>query len=200
MTVYLNHPTLAPARIASFSQTIRKSVGNSLSLECLAVGNPTPRARWFTRDRPVTFSPFYEVSPNGNLKIHSVEVSLSGNYTCSAKNLFGEDHIIYTVIAMKPPNPPQIVVHYASSDSIRISWDSSDDGGAPILGYQLSYRVIGGIWNQIDFTPENLAYTIAGLRCGTQYILKMLANNRVGEGRASEEIIVWTKGKSECFI
>jgi len=41
-----------------------------LVLECLAVGNPTPRARWLTRDRPVTFSPFYEVTNEGNLKIH----------------------------------------------------------------------------------------------------------------------------------
>lgn len=166
------------------------------SFHC-TTSQPHPRARWFTRDRPVTFSPFYEVAPNGNLKIHSIEVSLSGNYTCSAKNLFGEDSIVYTVIAMKPPVAPQIIVHYASSDSIRISWDSADDGGAPIQGFKLSYRIFGGSWTQVDFTPENTAYTIAGLKCGTQYILKMSAVNRVGEGRASDEIIIWTKGKSE---
>lgn len=61
----------APAKIASFSRTVRKAVGTALILECLAVGNPTPRARWLTRNRPVTFSPFYEVMTDGNLKIHS---------------------------------------------------------------------------------------------------------------------------------
>lgn len=60
----------APARIASFGQLVRKAVGTALILECLAVGNPTPRARWLTRDRPVTFSPFYEVTNEGNLKLH----------------------------------------------------------------------------------------------------------------------------------
>lgn len=60
----------APARIASFGQVMRKAVGTRLVLECLAVGNPTPRARWLTRDRPVTFSPFYEVTNEGNLRIH----------------------------------------------------------------------------------------------------------------------------------
>lgn len=60
----------APARIASFGQVLRKAVGKRLVLECLAVGNPTPRARWLTRDRPVTFSPFYEVTNEGNLRIH----------------------------------------------------------------------------------------------------------------------------------
>lgn len=98
---------------------------------------------------------------------------------------------------MKQPSAPQIIVHYASSDSIRISWESSDDGGATIQGFKLSYRVIGGTWTEVDFTPENTAYTIVGLKCGMQYILKMSAINRVGEGRASDEIVVWTKGKSK---
>lgn len=191
---------IAPARIASFSQVIRKSIGNTLILQCLAVGNPTPRARWFTRDRPVTFSPFYEVSTDGNLKIHSVEQTLSGNYTCSAKNLFGEDQVVYRVIAMKPPNPPQISVHYASSDSIRISWDSSDDGGTPIQGFTLQYQMIGGAaWSRVDLTSEISAHTIASLKCGTQYILRMSAMNGVGEGQFCEEINVWTKGKSNAM-
>lgn len=189
--------TKAPARIASFSQVIRKSVGNNLVLKCLALGNPTPRARWFTRDRPVTFSPFYEVSPEGNLRIHSVEPSLSGNYTCSAKNLFGEDHIVYNVIAMKAPNAPQISVHYSSSDSIRISWDKVDDGGAPIQGYTVFHRLALGAWTKIDLTPDHSAYTITGLKCGNQYIIKMSCHNRVGEGQSTEEINVHTKGKSK---
>lgn len=188
--------TKAPARIASFSQFIRKSIGSSLILDCNALGNPTPRARWFTRDRPVTFSPFYEIMTNGNLKIHSVEASLSGNFTCSAKNLFGEDNIVYSVIAMKAPNPPQINVHYFTSDSIRISWDNGDDGGAPILLYTISYRTTNGAWTKVELTPENTAYTIVGLKCGTQFILKMTATNRVGEGQPTDELIVWTKGKS----
>lgn len=133
--------TRAPARIASFSQTIKVPVGTSLTLECLAVGNPTPRARWITRDRPVTFSPFYEVTNEGHLKIHSVEPSLSGNYTCSAKNLFGEDEVYYTVLALKPPNPPQLSVQFATSDSIKLKWEAPENGGIAILGYIISYRV-----------------------------------------------------------
>ncbi|XP_055923956.1 cell adhesion molecule Dscam2 isoform X1 [Eupeodes corollae] len=187
--------TRAPARIASFGQTIRKAVGTGLILECLAVGNPTPRARWLTRDRPVTFSPFYEVTNEGNLKIHSIESSLSGNYSCTANNLFGSDEIHYQVISMKPPASPQIIVQYASADSIRISWDAPEDGGAPLQGYTISYRMVGGTWTSIELTPENTAYTITGLKCGNQYIIKMSAHNIVDSGTACEEINVWTKGK-----
>ncbi|KAH8356359.1 hypothetical protein KR084_005979 [Drosophila pseudotakahashii] len=188
--------TRAPARIASFGQVVRKAVGTGLVLECLAVGNPTPRARWLTRDRPVTFSPFYEVTNEGNLKIHRVEGSLSGNYTCTANNLFGSDEIQYQVIAMKPPAAPQIIVQYASADSIRVSWDAPDDGGAPLQGYTISYHTAGESWSITELLPENNAFTISGLKCGNQYIIKMSAHNMVGSGVASEEINVWTKGKA----
>lgn len=64
--------TKAPAKIASFSQIIHKAVNSKLILPCFAVGNPTPRTRWFHRERPITFSPFYEVTIDGHLQIHSM--------------------------------------------------------------------------------------------------------------------------------
>lgn len=192
--------TRAPARISSFSQTIRKPVGSALLLPCLAVGNPTPRARWFTRDRPITFSPFYDVATDGSLKIHNLEQTLSGNYTCSAKNLFGDDAVVYRVIAMKPPNPPQISVHYAAIDSIRISWEGADDGGTPIQGYILQHRTAEGNWIRVDLTAEFTAYTMGSLKCGNQYMLKISAMNGVGDGQPSDEFIVWTKGKSKYIL
>lgn len=102
---------------------------------------------------------------------------------------------MYQVIAMRTPSPPQIIVQYASADSIRISWDAPDDGGAPLQGYTVSYKVMGDAWSQIELMPEITAYTIIGLKCGNQYIIKMSAHNMVGDGQDCEEINVWTKGK-----
>lgn len=187
--------TKAPARIASFSQKKSVPVGTPLTLECLAVGNPTPRARWITRDRPVTFSPFYEVTNEGHLKIHSVEPNLSGNYTCSAKNLFGSDEISYTVHALKPPSTPQLNFQFATIDSVKLNWEEPETGGSLILGYKISYRYSSESWNRIDLTPDQRSFTLNSLKCGSQYILKISALNSVGESQASEEINVWTKGK-----
>jgi Down syndrome cell adhesion protein len=61
----------APSRIASFSQHIRRAVKSKVLLPCLAVGNPTPRTRWIHRERPITFSSFYEITSDGHLNIHS---------------------------------------------------------------------------------------------------------------------------------
>lgn len=97
---------------------------------------------------------------------------------------------------MNVPNAPKLNVQYSSFDSIRISWDGIDDGGAPILQYTLSYRTVSGTWNKIEITPENSAYTLTGLKCGTQYIIKMSAYNRIGDGQSTDETNIWTKGKS----
>lgn len=99
---------------------------------------------------------------------------------------------------MNVPNAPKIAIQYSSYDSIQISWDGADDGGAPILQYTLSYRTVSGAWHKIEITPENSAYTLTGLKCGTQYITKMSAYNRIGDGQSTDDTAVWTKGKSEC--
>lgn len=61
----------APSKIASFSQTLHKPDKSKVLLPCIAVGNPTPRTRWIHRGSPITFSPFYDVTNDGHLKIHS---------------------------------------------------------------------------------------------------------------------------------
>lgn len=156
------------------------------------------------------------MAADGSLQIHAVEQTLAGNYTCSAKNLFGEDVVVYRVVAMRPPQPPQISVNFAAVDSIRISWEGANDGGTPIQGYVLQHRTGGSAagggvgggggnaataasdWVRVDLTAELKAYTMVGLKCGTQYVLRMSAMNGVGDGQPSEEFNVWTKGKSEC--
>lgn len=187
----------APAKIASFSQSIKKAVGSMVILECLAVGNPTPRTKWITQNRPVTFSPYYEVMHDESLRIHSLDTSLAGNYTCNAKNLFGEDQVVYTLIALRTPNPPKVTMQYSSADSVRIRWEKPEDGGATILGYTVSARLLNeGGWIRYEVPADQGSYALNGLRCGSQYMIRVSAYNKVGDGVASEEASMWTKGKA----
>uniref|UniRef100_A0A1S4GPA3 Uncharacterized protein n=1 Tax=Anopheles gambiae TaxID=7165 RepID=A0A1S4GPA3_ANOGA len=195
MVVSQTTNTRAPAKIASFSRLLKVPVGVSLVLECVAVGNPTPRTRWITKDQAVTFSQYYVIS-QGFLKIHSVEPQIAGNFTCSAKNLFGEDEIHYMLIALQTPNVTQLSIQYTSFDSLRVTWEVASDGGAPIQGYNLYYRTTSGAWSNVAIPSDQMAYTLNGLKCGTQYILKINAHNKVGVGMFTEELAVRTKGKA----
>lgn len=64
----------ASAKIVSFGQMIHKAVQCRVFLPCIAIGNPQPRTLWIYRDRPITFSNFYEVTTDGHLNIHSIYI------------------------------------------------------------------------------------------------------------------------------
>lgn len=68
------------------------------------------------------------------LPFQDVDVSLTGNYTCKAINLFGEDSITYSLIVLMPPMAPEVEIEYATSNSIKVKWKEPENGGSGIQG------------------------------------------------------------------
>jgi hypothetical protein len=66
--------------------------------------------------------------------IQGADQSLSGNYTCSAKNLFGDDNITYTLMVLMPPSAPSLEVQFTTARSIRLHWTQPEDGGSITQG------------------------------------------------------------------
>lgn len=53
MRLYCFTYSSAPARISSFSQTLRQALKTNVILRCIAVGNPTPTIKWLYNKEPV---------------------------------------------------------------------------------------------------------------------------------------------------
>lgn len=70
-----------------------------------------------------------------------MDYSLAGNYSCSAKNLFGEDEITYELIVILPPNPPILNIQYTTTNSIRVHWSQPKDGGSLIQGKSIIMNI-----------------------------------------------------------
>uniref|UniRef100_A0A3B4XL25 Hemicentin-1-like n=1 Tax=Seriola lalandi dorsalis TaxID=1841481 RepID=A0A3B4XL25_SERLL len=64
-------------------------LGQSVSLECVADGQPQPEVTWHKERRPVVDSAHIRIFANGTLAITSTQRSDAGLYTCTAKNLAG---------------------------------------------------------------------------------------------------------------
>ncbi|EFN71841.1 Down syndrome cell adhesion molecule [Camponotus floridanus] len=171
--------TRAPARVASFSQVLRRAVKSTVTLSCLVVGNPTPRPIWTYRNGQITTG---------------LEQSVAGNYTCSASNLFGDDSITYSLIVVMPPKAPLLELQYTTTNSIRFRWNHPDNGGATIQGYVLSYKRDQGGWEEIALSPEQTEFVLSGLKCGSSYLAHLTAHNRVDTGDPSPLISATTKG------
>ncbi|XP_076279934.1 Down syndrome cell adhesion molecule 3 isoform X5 [Lasioglossum baleicum] len=193
-TVSQTTNTRAPARVASFSQILRRAIKSSITLSCLVVGNPTPRPMWKFRNGPVSTGRHYELTADGHLNIRGLEQSVAGNYTCSATNLFGDDSITYSVVVVMPPRAPSLELQYTTTNSIRLRWSHPNSGGATIQGYVLSYKRDQGGWEEIALSPEQSEFILTGLKCGSSYLAHLTAHNRVGTGNPSTPISATTKG------
>lgn len=64
-------------------------LGQPVSLECVADGQPQPEVNWQKERRPLVDGAHTHVFANGTLAIASTQRSDAGLYTCTAKNLAG---------------------------------------------------------------------------------------------------------------
>lgn len=62
-------------------------MGESVTLECSATGQPQPRVSWTKGDRtPLPSDSRINITPSGGLYIQNVEQADGGQYTCFASN------------------------------------------------------------------------------------------------------------------
>lgn len=64
-------------------------LGQPVSLECTADGQPHPEVAWLKERRPVVEGARIGIFANGTLAITATQRSDAGLYTCAAKNLAG---------------------------------------------------------------------------------------------------------------
>ncbi|XP_032434339.1 hemicentin-1 [Xiphophorus hellerii] len=82
-------------------------LGQPVSLECAADGQPQPEVTWHKERRPVVDGAHMRIFANGTLAIASTQRSDAGIYTCTAKNLAGRaSHDMRLVVQVPPMIPP----------------------------------------------------------------------------------------------
>ncbi|XP_047109675.1 Down syndrome cell adhesion molecule-like protein Dscam2 [Schistocerca piceifrons] len=183
----------APARIASFSQVLHEALDSHVALACISIGNPTPNVWWQHGKEILKTDSRFRISKN-SLLIANLKKENEGNYSCYARNLFGEDKISYKIIIILPPEVPLLEVIGSDHHSIKLQWTSPEDGGAPILGYMLSYKRDHGNWQEVNLEAEKTTHTLEDLSCGGTYHAFISAQNRIGNSPHSAILTAKTKG------
>ncbi len=86
------------------------------------------------------------------------------------------------------PGAPTGVTGTRGSESVALSWTAPvSNGGAPILGYRIEARPVGGAWSVAvaDTTSAARSRTVTGLINGTPYEFQVAAINAAGTGTYS---------------
>ncbi|XP_036069528.1 hemicentin-1 isoform X2 [Oryzias melastigma] len=82
-------------------------LGQPVSLECVADGQPQPEVTWHKDRRPVADGAHTHVFSNGTLAITSTQRSDAGFYTCTARNVAGRaSHDMRLQVQVPPMIPP----------------------------------------------------------------------------------------------
>ncbi|XP_044742030.1 Down syndrome cell adhesion molecule-like protein Dscam2 [Chrysoperla carnea] len=194
-----SHVHSIPTRILSYSQQLYYSINNNhnIVLKCITVGTPQSYVKWLLNDTPIVIHNHhhsYKITNDGHLHIFKLNEQLIGNYTCTANNMYGTDHITYQISILFEPNAPVIELNYVTSSSINVKWKVLFDGGIHIEGYILNYKYSNVTSINVDLSSDIHAYTLNSLKCGTVYHIYLIAYNRIGQSSPSNVLSIKTKG------
>ncbi|CAG5122303.1 unnamed protein product, partial [Candidula unifasciata] len=199
-----------PARFNEPRHNYTVMKGQSITMECQAVGDKPLSISWSFQGAPISSHSndradiVSQLTPRGKLSQLTLNPTTrddSGAYTCNAKNKFGSAVLLNYLIVHEPPEPPgKIEVVNVTSRGIFITWVRPFDGNSDIVGYTVQYKNSTEIWQgvlpNISITASQQQAFLPNLLPSFTYHIRVLANNSVGYSDPSE--IVEAKTEEEA--
>ncbi len=130
----------------------------------------------------------------GVLRINRVSKSSYGDYICKARNNMGDKRtIIKLQPKSKPERPSNVRSIYTGFDMMTLEWDGGFNGGFDDTRYHIEYKKAGDFPPRYEECGFNTVCNITGLDQHSVYLIKVKADNILGESKFSPEVEVVTK-------
>ncbi|KAI9558120.1 hypothetical protein GHT06_014873 [Daphnia sinensis] len=187
--------------VCSFGRRVVQLWRSSIDLPCHVVGNPA-QLNWTYNGKSMEHKSTDDQKEftvknktNSYTSLTDLKRSHTGNYTCSVTTGFVSDSITYQLIVLVPPAPPVLHVFQTNAQQIQMQWKVEDDGGSPVRGFLLHWRLAeGGDWEERELDRLATSTQLDNLRCGTRYQIYLTSHNAVGTSGPSNSVTARTKG------
>ncbi|XP_068632528.1 protein borderless [Battus philenor] len=170
-------------------------LGDTLALPCAAAvppHGPAPALRWTRKDGSELPVGRYALE-NGNLTISDVEEEDRGVYVCTANNeadsVSAEAELL---IENVPPRAPYNLTALPAATSVHLAWVPGHNGLD--VDYNVWYRERSvSEWRTMKILTRGLTdATVLGLQPATEYELRVLSQDHLGDGLFSKPLFVRT--------
>ncbi|XP_050346997.1 protein borderless [Nymphalis io] len=170
-------------------------LGATVNLPCTVATEPyyaLPSIRWAKKDGSELPEGRYSLM-EGNLTINDVQEEDRGVYICTVSNEADELTVeTELLIENVPPRAPYNLTARASFESIHLSWVPGHNGVD--VEYNVWYRERSeSEWRTMKILSRGVTdATLVGLRSATDYELRVLSQDYIGDGLFSKPIFVRT--------
>ncbi|XP_065185832.1 protein sidekick-1-like [Sycon ciliatum] len=203
--IRIHTPVLSGAQVASVTKsTSIKATGSSASrfmIQCNITGDTPLVLRWFKNGKVLAnasgradFSPYLNTF-NFPERLTATD---SGNYTCVAENIFGNNSRSMMLLVLDVPEflqravQPMIEPNSLTSSSVTLFLTPpSSDGNSPVTEYEVTaqpYPEFRQFAQAVMLTTPVLSADVSGLRSGMKYSAFYRAINAVGYSAATSEV------------
>ncbi|CAH1646879.1 unnamed protein product [Spodoptera littoralis] len=174
-------------------------LGATLTLPCAAAARhrDQPLVHWARKDGSELPAGRHNLD-DGNLTIVDVTEDDRGVYVCTVSNEAATvDVETELLVENMPPRAPYNLTVRPSTDSIHLSWVPGHNGLE--VDYNVWYRErTVSEWRTMKILTRGVTEaTLVGLRPGTEYELRVLSQDLIGDGLFSKPVFARTVGSSD---
>ena len=94
------------------------------------------------------------------------------------KQVHNHDKCANFNLLLAAPQPPQVKIIEATTDSIILKLEPNELETAPIHGYTLHQKLDSGLLLTYEVAADAQNYTVKNLRCGSDHLLYATAYNK----------------------
>ncbi|XP_060709112.1 peroxidasin homolog [Hemiscyllium ocellatum] len=165
-------------------------VGESVTLECSATGNPQPRITWMRSDgSPLPHDPRYTITSSGGLYIQNVVQADGGQYTCHANNNQDSIQANAFIIIKAPPQFTILPQDQTIIEGHTVDFHCEAEGNpAPTITWTKGGSPLPGDRRHVILSPGTLRISGVALHDEGQY--ECQADNIVGALQVPAQLTV----------
>lgn len=183
-----------------YNQTIVINAGETFTLEASVEGKPIPTAQWFKGSFEVENSARAEIKNTDCKAILVVKDAIrvdGGQYTLVLTNVAGTKTVPFSVKVLDRPGPSEgpLTISNVTEEKCSLSWlPPRHDGGASISHYVIQKRETSRLaWTVVSSECKATMFKVTKLLKGNEYIFRVMAVNKYGEGEPLESAPVVMK-------